>query len=207
MQNVKHVHRWSTHIWPLQIKNAKINLSEYFFFLCTAPLVSFFQSHLLWYSTFINSDKKDREIKSSCWHQDPEMLLFLLRSYMKNIHTLIWSSAPAFWPLRNKYPQLCTSYRLNLLREVPNSRYWCKVRVSCKWPSQVFHWEYIQQTSRPTARAAPAPTLSRMGLQYSQLSRFLSESVSLCFICWSFCAVLAILSSRCRFLTLKLKKF
>lgn len=67
----------------------------------------------------------------------------------------------------------------------------------------MFHWEYIQQTSRPTAKAAPAPTLSRMGLQYSHWSRFLSESLSLCFICWTFCAVLAILSSRCRFLTLE----
>lgn len=53
------------------------------------------------------------------------------------------------------------------------------------------------------ARAAPAPMFSRMGLQYNHFSRFLSESLSLCFIWWIFCEVLAILSSRCRFLTLK----
>lgn len=50
---------------------------------------------------------------------------------------------------------------------------------------------------------APAPTLNRMGLQYCHFSCFLSDSVSLCFICWTLCAVLAILSSRCRFRTLK----
>lgn len=44
---------------------------------------------------------------------------------------------------------------------------------------------------------------SRMGLQYNHFSRFLSESLSLCFIWWIFCEVLAIRSSRCRFLTLK----
>lgn len=134
------------------------------------------------------------------------MLLFLLRSYMKNIHTHTQSfdlALPHFFlTLRNKYPQLCTYYLLNLLRDVPNPRYWCKIGVSFK-RHRVFHWEYIQHTSRPTARAAPAPTLSRMGLQYSQLSRFLSESLSLCFICWTFCEVLAMRSSRCRFLTLQ----
>lgn len=97
--------------------------------------------------------------------------------------------------LRNKYP-------LNLLWEVPNLRYWCKIRVSSKWLRDA-HWEYIQHTSRPKANAAPAPTLSRMGLQYCQFSFFLSESLSLCFICWTFCEVLAILSSRCRFFTLQ----
>ncbi|TNN39245.1 hypothetical protein EYF80_050579 [Liparis tanakae] len=45
-----------------------------------------------------------------------------------------------------------------------------------------------------------------MGLQYSHWSRFLSDWLSLCFICCSFCEVQAMRSSRCRLLTLTGKR-
>lgn len=66
---------------------------------------------------------------------------------------------------------------------------------------ELLYWKYIQHKT-VTARAAPEPTLSRTGLQYCHFSCFFSDSVSFCFICWTFCAVPAILSSRCLFLSL-----
>lgn len=53
---------------------------------------------------------------------------------MKNIHThthnrIFDLALPQFLTVRNKYPQLCSCYRLRLLRGVPNPRYWCKIGV------------------------------------------------------------------------------
>lgn len=59
------------------------------------------------------------------------------------------------------------------------------------------YWDKkAQHMHSPSAKAAPAPTFRRMGLQKSQFSFFFSESLSFSFICCTFCAVLAILSSR-----------
>lgn len=100
--------------------------------------------------------------KSSCWHQDPELLHFLLRSYMKNTHTIIWSSASTFW----SYEINTLSYardRLTLLREVPSARYWCKIGVLFLSDPQCF----IGSTSSTQTGRRPQPPRRRCWAEWA----------------------------------------
>lgn len=63
-----------------------------------------------------------------------------------------------------------------------------------------FCWKNsVQPTKAPTKMTDTNPILVRIGCQYNHLFLFRSVSFSLCFICCTFWAVLAFLSSRIRF--------
>lgn len=57
----------------------------------------------------------------------------------------------------------------------------------------------VQPTKAPTKMTDTNPILVKIGCQYNHLFLFRSVSFSLCFICCTFWAVLAFLSSRIRF--------
>lgn len=58
--NVKGVHRWSTHIWPLQTKNAKNKRVRIFFFFF-ALYCTFSSLKAVCYDTVHSSDEKEKE--------------------------------------------------------------------------------------------------------------------------------------------------
>lgn len=65
---------------------------------------------------------------------------------------------------------------------------------------RTFCWKNsVQPTKAPTKMTDTNPILVRIGCQYNHLFLFRSVSFSLCFICCTFWAVLAFLSSRIRF--------
>lgn len=65
---------------------------------------------------------------------------------------------------------------------------------------RTFCWNNsVQPTKAPTKMNDTNPILVRIGCQYNHLFLFRSVSFSLCFICCTFWAVLAFLSSRIRF--------
>lgn len=65
---------------------------------------------------------------------------------------------------------------------------------------RTFCWKNsVQPTKAPIKMTDTNPILVRIGCQYNHLFLFRSVSFSLCFICCTFWAVLAFLSSRIRF--------
>lgn len=82
----------------------------------------------------------------------------------------------------------------------------------CQLPAQKLTWQHglfiyrafcwknsVQPTRAPTKMTDTNPILVIKGCQYNHLFLFRSVSFSLCFICCTFCAVVAFLSSRMRF--------
>lgn len=77
----------------------------------------------------------------------------------------------------------------------------CSAEAAAARPT---YWMYcwrnsIQLSKAPTKRTDTTPILVRIGCQYNHLFLFRSASFSFCFICCTFWAVVAFLSSRMRF--------